>query len=192
MFTDSWKEWKVLSMRARNLGGIFCSTTSWKVASREPTTEPAFMINSFSLLVSFTFISVPQHTTPKKMVLDNRLIKHQMDFSWSLAARSILNRAGPIYPLANIGLSHYIWLCDSLLESYKMKNIKRKPIKRQPAWHWCLTILALKIPLATFFLCGSFFGNGGNNKQYASTIRKHNHHKHNVNTPTTLTQLSFM
>ena len=69
MFPVSLKGWEVLSMMASSLVSILCSTTSYKVANRGPTTEPAFLIILFSLLVSFALMCVPQYTIPKNMVL---------------------------------------------------------------------------------------------------------------------------
>ena len=61
-------------MMASSLVGILCSTTSSKVANREPTTEASFLISLFGLLVSFNF---PANHSLEDCTCNNRLIKHQ-------------------------------------------------------------------------------------------------------------------
>ena len=56
-------------MMASSLVIILCSTTSFKVANPEPTTDPAFLISLFSMMASYALMPVPQYTTAE-MVLD--------------------------------------------------------------------------------------------------------------------------
>ena len=50
-------------MMAGSLVGILCFSTSSKMADREPTPEPGFLISFLSLLESFALMPVPQQTT---------------------------------------------------------------------------------------------------------------------------------